>query len=355
MIKNALAIVFVFGLLVMIHEFGHYIVARLNGIKVLEFAFGFGPKIVGYKGKETEYNLRAVPLGGFVRLYGMDPEVNEDGEQVLAPSYDPHSFMNKKVWKRMAVIAAGPIMNFVLAISLFMLVFAYYGIPTAGNGNTIGSLIQGKPASQIGIQAGAKVLAIDGVVTPDWNSLTNAIHSRPNQKIVLTVEQGGKQQSFTLQTEKDAQTGYGMVGIAPEVMYQKTSLLDSAKYGMQRTVDFTRFIVVTLTQMITGRAPAEVGGPVAIAQAIGEGAEQGWASLLGLTGVLSIQLGLLNLFPIPALDGSRLVFLLVEGLRGKPVKPERENFIHLVGFVLLLMVMIAVTYQDILKLFVSKG
>lgn len=355
MVTNALAIIFVFGLLVMIHEFGHFIVARWNGIKVLEFAFGFGPKLVGFKGKETQYAIRAIPLGGFVKLYGMDPEIDEFGEQVLAPSHDPNSYMNKKVWQKMAVIAAGPIMNFVLAILLFMIVFAYYGIPTAGNGNTIGSLIQGKPAEKIGLQVGTKIQAIDGVATPDWNTLTNAIHSKPNQKITLTVEYAGKIQNVTLQTEKDAQTGYGMVGIAPEVIYQKASLLDSARLGMQKTVDFTRFIAVTLTQMITGKVPAEVGGPVAIAQAIGEGAQQGFASLLGLTGILSIQLGLLNLFPIPALDGSRLVFLLIEGLRGKPVKPERENFIHFVGFVLLLAVMIAVTYQDILKLFVNKG
>lgn len=353
--KNALAIVFVFGLLVMIHEFGHYIVARLNGIKVLEFAFGFGPKIVGYKGKETEYNLRAIPLGGFVRLYGMDPEVNESGEQVLAPSHDPRSFMNKKVWQRMAVIAAGAIMNFVLAIFLFVLVFAYYGIPTAANGNVIGTLVEGKPAAQVGIQAGAKILAIDGIATPEWADCVNLIHAKPNQKITLTVEQAGKQETFTLQTEKDEQTGFGMVGIAPEVFYEKTSLLDSIKYGWQQTVDLTKLIVVTLAQMITGKTSAELGGPVAIAQVIGEGAEQGWANLLSLTGMLSVQLGLLNLFPIPALDGSRLVFLFIEGLRGKPLNPERENFIHFIGFVLLFALMIAVTYQDIVKLFVGKG
>lgn len=355
MITKVLAIIFVFGLLVMIHEFGHYSVARLNGIKVLEFAFGFGPKIIGYKGKETEYNLRAIPLGGFVRLYGMDPEVDENGEQVLASVQDPRSFTNKKVWQRMAVIAAGAIMNFVLAIFLFVLVFAYFGIPTAASGNTIGSIVEGKPAAQVGIQVGAKIIAIDGIATPEWTDLVNAIHAKPNQKVALTVKQGGKQETFMLQTEKDEKSGYGMIGIAPEVIYEKTSLTDAVKYGLKQTVDLTKLIVVTLAQMITRQAPAELGGPVAIAQVIGEGAKQGWANLLSLTGMLSVQLGLLNLFPIPALDGSRLVFLLIEGLRGKPVNPERENFIHFIGFVLLFALMIAVTYQDIVKLFVGKG
>lgn len=353
--NNALAIIFVFGLLVMIHEFGHYIVARLNGIKVLEFAFGFGPKIIGYKGKETEYNLRIIPLGGYVRLYGMDQEVDENGERVPAYSNDPKSFMNKKVWQRMAVIAAGAIMNFVLAIVLFILVFAYFGIPAAAKGNAIGSVVDGKPAAQVGIQAGAKILAVDGVPTPEWTDCVDAIHAKPNQKITLTVEQGGKQENFSLLTEQDKQSGYGMVGISPEIIYKKTSLSNAVKYGWDQTVYLTKLIVITIAQMITGKTSAELGGPVAIAQVIGEGAKQGWADLLSLTGMLSVQLGLLNLFPIPALDGSRLVFLLIEGLRGKPINPEKENFIHFIGFVLLFALMIAVTYQDIVKLFTGKG
>lgn len=348
---TALAIIFVFGLLVMVHELGHYVMARLNGIKVLEFAFGFGPKIIGFKGKETDYSLRLVPLGGFVRMYGMDAETDENGVQTVAPSSDPRSYSNKKVWQRMSVIAAGPIMNFVLAIVLFMLVFAYYGIPTSAGGNNIGSLIEGKPAQSAGLQPGDRIISVDGVLTPDWNTLTETIHSKPGKSITIVVEQQGKQRALTLQTEKDDQTGYGMVGIAPEVVYEKTTILESARYGLERTIEFTRFIMVTLVQMITREVPADVGGPVAIAQVIGQGAEQGWAELLSLTGVLSIQLGLLNLFPIPALDGSHLVFLLVEGLRGKPMNPERQNLIHLIGFVFLLSLMLAVTYQDIMKLF----
>lgn len=352
---TALAVVFVFGLLVMVHEFGHYIVARLNGIKVMEFAFGFGPKIIGFRGKETDYSLRLVPLGGFVRLYGMDAEIDENGVQTIASPSDPRSYRNKKVWQRMSVIAAGPLMNFVLAIVLFMLVFAYYGIPISGSGNNIGTLIEGKPAQKAGIQPGDRIISVDGVQTPTWNSLTEVIHSKPGQQIVVVVEHEGKQLALTINTEKDAQSGFGMIGIAPEVIYQKTTILESARYGLERTIEFTRFIMVTLIQMISREVPADVGGPVAIAQAIGQGAEQGWANLLGLTGVLSIQLGLLNLFPIPALDGSHLVFLMIEGLRGKPINPERQNFVNLIGFVFLLALMLAVTYQDIVKLFANRG
>lgn len=354
---TALAIIFVFGSMIMIHELGHYMVAKWIGVKVIEFSFGFGPKLIGYQGKETLYALRLIPLGGFVKLYGMDAEIDENGEAVLGPIDDPRSFMNKPVWQRMAVIAAGPIMNFVLAVILFVSVFAYLGIPAQGNTNTVGSLVEGKPAVTAGIQPGDKILAVNSEATPDWNRLTDVIHSKPGQELSLTIEKANSKQRQTVKVkaEKDAQTGYGMIGIAPEVIYVHSSILQSTRFGMEQTVGFTKQIVVLLTEMITGKIPAEVGGPVMIAQAIGQGAREGLSNLLGLTGVLSIQLGILNLFPIPALDGSRLVFLLIEGLRGKPLNPEKENMIHLVGFVLLMAVMIAVTYKDVMRLFVKAG
>jgi len=325
-VLTALAIVFVFGSMVMIHELGHYMVAKWIGVKVIEFSFGFGPKIVGYQAKETFYALRLIPLGGFVKLHGMDPEVDVLGKAVIAPSYDARSFMNKPIWQRMAVIAAGPIMNFVLAIILFVGVFAYLGIPTAGTTNMIGSLVSGKPAEVSGLQPGDKILTVNNESTPDWTRLTDVIHSKPDQILNLTVERAkGKQQLIIpLKTEKDAQTGYGMIGIMPEVIYTHASILQSTRFGLERTLDFTKFIMVTLVEMITGKIPVDVGGPVMIAQVIGEGARQGLADLLSLTGVLSIQLGMINLFPIPALDGSRLVFLLIEGVRGKPLNPEKE-------------------------------
>lgn len=349
---TALAIVFVFGLMIMVHEFGHYIVAKWNGIRVLEFSFGFGPKLLGYQGKETLYALRLVPLGGFVRLYGMDPERDANGQPVIASADDQHSYMNKKVWQRMAVIAAGPIMNILLAAVLFMGVFVFVGIPVQGTENVVGSLVQGKPAEQAGIQPGDRITSVNGQPTIDWEALTREIHARPQETIKLTVEREGQAQELQITTEQDTATGYGMIGIAPDVVYQPTSVGEAARYGLQRTYEFTKYIIIALVEMITGEIPADVGGPVAIAKVIGDGAEQGWADLLGLTGVLSIQLGLLNLFPIPALDGSRLVFLFVEGVRGKPLNPDKENFIHLIGFVLLLAVMLAITYRDIMRFFV---
>ncbi|HEY8875765.1 MAG TPA: RIP metalloprotease RseP [Desulfosporosinus sp.] len=354
---TTLAIVFVFGSMVMIHELGHYMVAKWIGVKVIEYSFGFGPKLFGYQGKETLYALRIIPLGGFVKLHGMDPEIDENGKDVIAPIHDERSFMNKPVWQRMAVIVAGPIMNFVLAIILFVGVFAYLGIPTPASTNIVGSLAPGKPAVTAGIQPGDTILAVNNESTLDWTGLTQVIWAKPDQVLSLTVERGKdkQRQTVSVKAEKDAPTGHGMIGIAPEIIYTHASILQSTRYGLERTFDFTKTIMGLLTQMITGKIPADVGGPVMIAQVIGEGAHQGLANLLSLTGVLSIQLGLINLFPIPALDGSRLIFLLIEGVRGKPLQAEKENMIHLVGFVLLMALMIAVTYKDILRIFVKAG
>jgi regulator of sigma E protease len=337
--------------MVIAHELGHFLVAKWQGIKVLEFSLGFGPKITAYQGEQTLYTLRLIPLGGYVKLYGIDPEINEQGTPVIASSQEKDSFMNKSVWRRFTVIAAGPLMNFVLAVCLFIIVFAYMGIPAAGNKNIIGSLVDNKPAIQSGLLQGDRIIAIDNTLTPDWNTLTEVIHAKPNQTIALSVERGKEQLTITVDTVRDPQSGYGLIGIQPEIIYEHVSIFKAISLGLTSTVTFIRELFVLLMQTITGKIPAEIGGPVAIAQALGEAAHQGLADLLLLTALLSVNLGLVNLFPIPALDGSRLVFLILEGLRRKPLPPEKENLIHLFGFILLIALMLAITYQDIARIF----
>jgi regulator of sigma E protease len=346
-LKTALASIFVFGILVFIHELGHFAVAKWTGIRVLEFSLGMGPKLFGLKRGETLYAVRLLPLGGYVRMAGMDPE---EGEENLAPSSDSGSFMNKTVLQRMAVIFAGPLMNFVLALLLFIAVFTYIGVPVESDSNEIGAVIKDKPAYKIGLQPGDKIVSINGTQTAKWADLTKIIHTSPDKELLVKIERKGELRELKVTPQTDPQTKQGLIGIQGTQAFAKKGTLESAVFGMQRTVDFTKFIMLSLFQMITGKIPADVGGPVAIVNAIGEGAAQGFANLLGLTGMLSIQLGLLNLFPIPALDGSRLVFLAVEGLRGKPLDPAKENFIHLIGFALLLLLMVFITYNDILRL-----
>ena len=349
---TALASIFVFGLLVVVHELGHFWVARRNGIRILEFSLGMGPKVYGWNKAGTLYAIRALPLGGYVKMAGMDPE---EGEEGLAPANDPGSFMNKTVLQRISVIFAGPLMNFLLAIVIFVAVFTYIGVPVESDSNVIGAVMQDKPAATAGLQPKDKIVAINGVPTPKWGNLTQMIHGSEGKVLTLTIERDAAKSEVKLTPQFDKQANKYLIGIGADQVFAKKGTFEAAGFGLQRTVDFTKLIITSIFGMITGKIPADVGGPVAIVNAIGQGASQGWANLLGLTGMLSIQLGLLNLFPIPALDGSRIVFLAFEGLRGKPLDPDKENFIHLVGFALLILLMVVITYNDILKLIGFKA
>lgn len=347
---TTLSIILVFGLMVMIHELGHFFVARRAGIKVLEFAFGIGPKLFGIQGKETLYSVRIFPLGGFVRFLSAE-EIEED-DQVTRQELLSRSFESKAIWQKMAVIVAGPLMNFVLGAVLFIMVFAWFGIPVGSNENIIGGVMENKPAAMAGLNAGDRILEVNGIETPDWESVTKQIHSRPGQKISFEIEKATTKEILTLEMtpEMDQQLERGLIGITPNVINQKVSILKAAHYGLQQTMDFTRLILSYIIQMITGEMPVELGGPVAVAQVIGEGARQGLANLLSLTGILSIQFGILNLLPIPALDGGQLAVLTYEGIRRKPLNPEKKGWIQLTGFALLIALMIAVTYQDIVRI-----
>lgn len=349
---TAIASIFVLGMMVFFHELGHFTVAKWTGVRVLEFSMGMGPKLWGRQKGETYYALRLLPIGGYVRMAGESIE-NEEEQEALVN--DPGSFQNKTVLQRMAIIFAGPLMNFILALVLFVCVFAYIGIPVESNVNELGTVLKGKPAYAAGLQPGDKITAINDRITSKWSELTNIIHQSAGKELTLRIERQGKTKEVKVVPQLDPQTKQGMIGIANVTTFDKKGVLQSAAFGVQRTFQFTQFILVSLYQMITGKIPADVGGPVAIVSAIGQGASQGFTDLLGLTGMLSIQLGLLNLFPIPALDGSRLVFLAVEGLRGKPIDPAKENFIHLIGFALLLLFIVVVTYNDIIRLITGKG
>lgn len=347
---TALAIVLVFGLMILFHEFGHFIVAKLSGIKVLEFAFGFGPKLMRIKGKETVYSIRIFPLGGFVRFLSAE-EVQEEDEANRQELVN-RSFESKKLWQRMSVIIAGPFMNFVLGALLFIVVFAWFGLPVASNDNIIGEVLPDQPAAIAGITPGDRILEVNGISTPDWTALTEQIHAKPGEKLLFKIEKAGTKDivSMEITPELDQEQGRGLIGITPQVMYQKVSILKSAQYGLQQTAQFTRMVVVIIIQMFTGEVPLELSGPVGVVQVIGEGAKQGLSNLFTLTAILSIQFGILNLLPIPALDGGQLAVMTYEGIRRKPLSSEKKGWLQLTGFALLMALMIAVTYQDIVRI-----
>ena len=349
---TAIAIIVVFSLMVMIHEMGHFFVAKRAGIKVLEFAFGIGPKLFGIRGKETLYSVRIFPLGGFVRFLSAE-EIQED-DHVNRQELLNRSFESKSLWQKIMTIAAGPIMNFVLGAVLFIVVFAWFGVPTASN--VIGKVSADKPAAKAGLETGDRILAVNGVQTQDWNSLTGQISSQPGEKISFRIEKAKTKEivDMEIMPQYDQQLKRGLIGIEASEAFiynKKVSVLKAIQSGFQQTVGWTRTIIVYIIQMITGEMPVELSGPVAVAQVIGEGARQGLSNLLSLTAILSIQFGILNLLPFPALDGGQLAVLAYEGIRRKPMKSEIKGWIQLTGFALLMVLMLAVTYKDIVKIF----
>lgn len=336
------AAVFVFAIMILFHELGHYLMAKRVGIKVNEFSLGFGPLLCKWGRGETTYSLRLLPLGGYVRMAGMEP-----GDE-----HEERGFNRKSVWQRMSVISAGPLMNFVLALFLFVFTFSAIGIPTPSDSNVLGGVIQGQPAAKAGLKAGDRIVSIDGTPVSTWTGMAAIIQENAGNPLKITVERDGRRHTFTVEPVYDSQQQKAVIGVRQVLHYQRQGLFNSIKLGVIQAVGFIVLIIKSLVLMFTGPiSAADVAGPVGITRMIGEAARSGLAYLLNFAGILSINLGLINLLPIPALDGSRLVFLGLEKLRGRPVEPERENFIHLIGFTLLMFLILVISYNDIMRIF----
>lgn len=331
---TALAAIFVFMLVIIFHEFGHFIVAKSVGIKVHEFSIGMGPKIFHKEKGETDYVLRALPIGGYVKMEGEDEN-----------SEDPRSFTKKPIGSKMAVIAAGSIMNFVLAIIVFTIFSFGAGMPTT----TIKETIKDSPAQEVGLKSGDKIVEINDESTKSWNKIVDAINSSsPKKEMKVTVLRGSKLLDFHLTPKIDKEYNNRLIiGIVPT---SEKTLFSAIKGGFEKTITVLGLMFQFLKMIFTGQVKTtDLSGPVGVIYTVGEAAKYGFLNVLYITGFISVNLGFFNLLPIPALDGSRLMFLVVELVRGKPVNPEKEGFVHFIGFVLLITLMIFVTYSDIVK------
>lgn len=347
-LQTAIFALIIFGLLIFVHEFGHFIVAKLVGIRVEEFSIGMGPKAFSTQKGETLYSIRFLPIGGYVKMSG-ETGIEEDEQFFLD---DPKRFNNKSVIQRAGVIVAGPLMNFFLAVLLFALFFTFVGIYTASETTEIGDVLADSPAQKAGLQPGDKIVAIDGQKVNEWSQMVNIIHNQPGKILSFIINRDGKEIKMQITPQLDPESQVGLIGITPSGQWKKVNPLNALGLAIRRTLEIIAFTITAIGQMVSGKmGMGEVAGPVGIVQLIGESAQVGLIYLINLTALISINLGLLNLLPIPALDGSKLIFLGIEAVRGKPVDPKKENFVHLIGFALLMTLMLFVTYRDIIRLF----
>jgi regulator of sigma E protease len=356
---------FVLTIVVFFHELGHFLVARWAGVKVLTFSLGFGPELAGFNDRHgTRWKVSAIPLGGYVKFFGDDTEASTPSAEALASMNEEErrgSFHHKKVGPRAAIVAAGPIANFILAILIFTCLFTFFGKPSTSA--RVDQVEAGSAAAAAGFQVGDIVTAIDGSKIDSFNDMQRIVSTHPGETMKFTVKRGNGviqlQGTPQLRTVKDPfgnEQRLGVLGItrktAPgdtltERVDPATALWLGTKetwFGIERTVSYIGGIFV-------GREAADqIGGPLRIAEISGQVATLGLTALISLSAWLSISIGLLNLFPVPLLDGGHLLFYAVEAVRGRPLSERAQEVGFRIGLALVLMLMVFATYNDILHL-----
>lgn len=351
MIWSILVFLLVLSVLVMVHEFGHYWVAKKNGIWVEEFGFGLPPRLFGKKIGETIYSLNALPFGGFVRLHG---EMTEDG--VTKPK---KAFLNKSLWAKTGVIIAGVVMNFLLAIVSFAIVYSHYGIPREQGYVEVVGITTDSPAANSGITVGQKIFSIDGKEVTKREQVSE-VSAKGGKHVLIVGEVNSEvkdQKKITINTkydETDKKWYMGLVLTSEEIYFPPTwqAPFYGAYYGFKDSFAWSKTVLNGLSSIATdatqGKVSKEVSGPVGILAIIDRVINTGniW-DLVNLMGIISINLAVLNILPFPALDGGRLLFIIIEAIFGKKVAPKIESVIHGVGMVILLALMLAITVKDI--------
>lgn len=350
-----LSFIIVLGLLIFVHELGHFLVAKFFRVKVLKFSLGFGPKIWGRQYGETEYLISALPLGGYVKMFGEDPQ------ETVSPEDKARSFSHQPVWQRFLIVLAGPVFNLFFPVLLFFLILVSAGIPTPMDTTTIGRVAPDSPAREAGLQKGDEILAINGQQITNWKNISEVISNSEGQEIRLTISREGESLKLKAAPEKrnvenifgeEVQERY-MLGITQktEIIYKDSSILEALSSAVSQTLSYIYLTILGIIKIFQQVVPTkELGGPILIAQLAGQQMKAGIVDFSYFVGLISINLGIINLFPIPVLDGGHLAIFSLEAIRRKPLEEKALLIIQQIGLILLGCLMVLVFYNDIIRI-----
>ena len=355
--NTIISFIVVLGVLIFVHELGHFLFAKLFRVKVLKFSLGFGPKVFGKVVGDTEYLISAFPLGGYVKMLGENAD-----EQDLEPEHHQNSFAHKPVLQRFCIVLAGPLFNLLFSIFLFFVIYSLVGLPTAVDNARVGKVGDNSPAFVAGIKPGDTILQMNGRETKKWADVLDSVKDSEGKQLTIMLQRGAERLEIQVTPSIDsAKNIFGeevekryMIGIMKdnEITYARVNPLKAFKEALAQTWMFMYLTVMGLVKILQRIVPAsELGGPILIAQLAGEQMKAGWANIISFTALLSVNLGILNLLPIPVLDGGHLVFLTLEGIRRKPINERVQIIAQQVGIAFLGTLMVFVFYNDIVRLF----
>lgn len=355
--NTVVSFIIVLGLLIFVHELGHFLFAKLFKVKVLKFSLGFGPKVFGRTVGETEYLISAFPLGGYVKMLGENPD-----EQEIETEDQRGSFAHKPVWKRFFIVLAGPVFNLLFALVLFCSLFIAIGVPDSQDTTTIGQVSEKSPAAEAGLLVGDTLEQINGTPVNEWLSILNSVKDSDGKPLTLRLKRGSEQVTVVVTPAIDSvKNVFGevtekryMIGImkAEALVYKKVGVITAIQEAGAQTWMYISLTVMSFVKLIQRVVPmSELGGPILIAQLAGQQMAAGWIHLIYFIALLSVNLGVLNLLPVPVLDGGHLMFLGVEAVRRKPLSERVQIVAQQVGMALLGSLMLFVFYNDLVRIF----
>jgi len=344
MIISILAVIFTFGIIIFIHEFGHFIACRFIGVFVEEFSFGFGKPIFKKNINQTLYAIRLIPLGGYVKPKGED--INEY-------KGDIDEYFSKKWYERAMIVLAGPFMNYFLSFIIFLGVIFFVGRPVPSNSTVIGDIALNYPANTAGLKEGDKIISINSNKVSNWKEMTKYIYPNIEKEITIEYERDGRIASVKLKTEKDPAMGRGVIGIAPKTTYEKIGIIKSVEYSLYQLWYWTDVTLKTLFTSIIKLEKPDVAGPIGIVSIVSKAAHSNFADFMFLVGLISIAVGFFNLLPLPLLDGGHFVLYLFEWIFKRKITPTIMKYVQNTGIAILLSILVFATYNDIMRIYNS--